>query len=198
MVGSAMGINPIEIAGNWDKGYVLDTHVLKSVPKGENVYGYMEFDTTRTELGELIFLFKNRNRYECLDGIMGLVEPFLDTWEDLKDVDIVLPVPPTKQRNYQPAAEIARAISEHLNVSYFDGVLEKTNAEQAKNVTSTDERQTGSIVARVRATRPHTILLVDDLLRTGGTMQQCVSVLRDDPKLEKIFVLAMTKAKGEL
>ena len=46
---------------------------------------------------------------------------------------------------------------------------------------------TESIVARVRATRPYTILLVDDLLRTGGTMQQCVSVLRDDPKLSCIL-----------
>ena len=48
-----MGINPTELLGNWDKGYVLDRHVLKSIPIGENVYGRMEFDTTRTELGEL-------------------------------------------------------------------------------------------------------------------------------------------------
>jgi hypothetical protein len=33
-----MRIHPIEIKGNWDKGYVLDQHVLSSVPKGEREY----------------------------------------------------------------------------------------------------------------------------------------------------------------
>ena len=52
-----MGINPIGISGNWDKGYVLDQHVSRSVPIGENAYGRMEFDTTRTELGELLYMY---------------------------------------------------------------------------------------------------------------------------------------------
>ena len=50
-----MKINPLEIAGNWDKGFVLDKHVISSTPKGENVYGHMEYETVRTELGELFF-----------------------------------------------------------------------------------------------------------------------------------------------
>jgi predicted amidophosphoribosyltransferase len=192
-----MGINPIEIIGNWNKGYVLDQHILSSVPKGENVYGHMEFDTTRTELGELLFLFKNRNKYDCLSEIMELIKPFLDTWKDLKDVDIVLPVPPTKQRDYQPAIEIAQVIAKHLNISFLDEVLEKTSSKQAKNISKTDKNLKLSIIAKMKATRPHTILLVDDLFDTGNTMRECVSVLRNDPKLKKIFVLAMTKTKGE-
>ena len=192
-----MNINPIEIKGNWDKGFVLDRHVVSSIPKGENVYGHMEFDTTRTELGELVFLFKNRNRQECLGKIMELIKPFLGTWDDLKDVDIVLPVPPTKQRNYQPATEIARAVAEHLDVSFLDDVLRNTSSEQAKNVLKTNRDMHTKIVANIKAMRPHTILLVDDLFDTGSTLHACVSVLREDPKLKKVFVLAMTRTKGE-
>jgi len=40
---------------NWDKSYVLDMHVLISIPKGKNIFAYMEYDTTRTEFSELIF-----------------------------------------------------------------------------------------------------------------------------------------------
>jgi predicted amidophosphoribosyltransferase len=192
-----MGINPIEIEGNWDKGFVLDKHVLRSIPKGENVYGHMEFDTTRTELGELVYLFKNKNKYDCLSRIMDILSPFLDTWKDLESVDIVLPVPPTKQRIYQPASEIAQAIAEHLNISFIDGVLENTSREQAKNISKSNRGAEQRIIANLKATKQHSILLVDDLYDTGSTMSECVSVLRKDPKLERVFALAMTMTKGE-
>jgi predicted amidophosphoribosyltransferase len=192
-----MRINPTEIRGIWDKGYVLDRHVLKATPKGENVYGHMEFDTTRTELGELLYLFKSQGRYDCLYEIMELISPFLDTWEDLKEVDIVLPVPSTKPRNYQPAVEIAQAIAKHINVSFLDGVLENISSIQAKNIAKADRTMDGCIIANVKATRPHTILLIDDLIDTGSTMRECVSVLRDDKKLKRIYVLAMTRTRGD-
>jgi predicted amidophosphoribosyltransferase len=49
-----------------------------------------------------------------------LAKPFLDKWEILKTVDIVLPVPASKERDYQPAVEIAKSIAAYLNVSYTD------------------------------------------------------------------------------
>jgi len=192
-----MEINPFEIKGNWNKGYVLDRHVLKSVPKGENVYGHMEFDTTRTALGELLHLFKYRSKYDCLEKIIEHVKPFIDIWEDLKKVDIVLPVPSTKMRNYQPAEEIAQAVAKYINVSYFGDVLENKRSTEVKNIAKSDRDIKGSIIARMKATRPHTVLLVDDLLDTGSTMKECVNVLREDPKLCEVFVLAMTKTKGK-
>ena len=73
-----MGINPTEIKGNWDKGYVLDQHIIKSTYIGDNAYGRPEFKTERTLLGELVFLFKNRSKYECLNGIIDLIVPFID------------------------------------------------------------------------------------------------------------------------
>jgi len=192
-----MGVNPQEIMGIWDKGYVLDRHILNSVPKGENVYGHMEFDSTRSELGELLFQFKNRGKYDCLPKIMEMVKPFLDEWAELRDIDIVLPVPSTKSRNYQPAEEIACAIAEYLGVSYMGGVLVNTGEQETKNIPKADRNLKGNITASVKATREHTILLVDDLYDTGSTITECVSVLRDDPKLKEIFVLAMTRTKGE-
>jgi len=192
-----MSINPIEIIGNWNRGYILDRHVLKSVPLGENVYGHMEFDNTRSELGELLYLFKNQGKYDCLHDIMKMIKPFLDKWTELAEVDIVLPVPYTKPRSYQPAAEIAQAISKHLGVSYHDTVLENIGTTQMKNTPKTSRDLKGSIIAKIKATKPHTILLVDDLYDTGSTMSECVAVLKDDPKLKKIYVLAMTKTMGE-
>ena len=191
-----MNINPIKLKGNWDEGYALDNHVVSSTPKGENVYGHIEYDTVRSELGELLFQFKYRNKYECINSIIELIKPFLNAWEALKDVNIVLPVPPSKQRVYQPSVEIARAISEYLNLSFTDKVLEKTSTEQSKNMNRADKNLKNSFVAKVKAKRPHNILLVDDLFSTGESFRECVSTLKQDPNLKKIFVLAMTRARG--
>lgn len=190
-----MGINPINLTGNWDEGYVLDQHVLSSVPIGEDVYGHMQFSTTRSELGELLYLFKYKGRYDCLQNIMELVKPFLDSWKALKTVDIILPVPSSKPRSYQPANEIANAISDYLNISVSDEVLKKTTSEQSKNMDRSQKHLEGSIIALKKAIKPHTILLVDDLYSTGETLNECVRVLREDENLKKIYVLAMTKTR---
>jgi len=190
-----MPINPIEIKGNWDKGFVLDMHVLSSVPKGENVYGHVEFDTVRTELGELIYQLKYHYKYENVDRILDLAKPFLDSFTELREVDIVMPAPASKDCDFQPVFEIARAISKYLGVSFTDIVLEKTTTLQSKDMDRLGKNLEGSIIAKMKASRPHTILLIDDLYSTGSTISECVSVLKADPLLKRIYVLAMTKTR---
>ena len=83
-----------------------------------------------------------------------------------------------------------------LNVGYYDDVLEKTSFEQSKNMDKNTKNLNGNIVKKLNAKKPHSVLLVDDLYDTGKTISECVSVLRTDPLLNKIYVLAMTKTKG--
>lgn len=193
-----MGINPIKLHGAWDEGYALDYHVISSSYLGDNVYGHPRYDTVRSEIGEALFLFKYRNNYDKLKEIIALAKPFLDEWEALKTVDVVIPAPASgKERSYQPAFEIAREIADYLNIAYVEDVLIKTAGPQSKD-SSFDEKQeiSGTIIAQKKATREHNILLVDDLFQSGATLQECVRVLRQDAKLKRVFVLTMTKAKG--
>jgi len=190
-----MAINPMEIKGNWDKGYILDFHVLSSTPIGENIYGHMEFDTVRTELGELIYQLKYRGRYENVDKILELIKPFLDNYKELQNVDIVIPVPASKDRDFQPVTEIARVIAEYLGISFTDDVLVKNTSTQSKDMDKLNKNLSGSITAKLRATRIHNILIFDDLYSTGETINECVSVLKADPLLKKIYVLILTKTR---
>ena len=48
-------INARKISGSWQEGYALDQHILKSEYIGHNEYGYPQFDTTRSEIGELLY-----------------------------------------------------------------------------------------------------------------------------------------------
>lgn len=43
----------------------------------------------------------------------------------------------------------------------------------------------------------HNVLLVDDLYQSGATLSECVKALRKDAMIKAMYVLTMTKARGE-
>ena len=62
--------NPTLLQGEWNVGYALDCHTLKSVPIGVNPFGRTQYDTTRSEIGELLYRFKYKSDYDCLEPIV--------------------------------------------------------------------------------------------------------------------------------
>jgi hypothetical protein len=62
-----VAINPARLQGPWVEGYVLDRHTISSIPTGDPYY---PCETKRTELGELLFQFKYRNKLEAMGGIV--------------------------------------------------------------------------------------------------------------------------------
>ena len=87
------------------------------------------------------------------------------------------------------------AIAEYLCIDFTNAVLEKISTFQSKDMDKTAKSLEGSIVTKMKAKRQHNILLVDDLFETGKTLTECVSILKNDPMLKKIFVLVMTKTR---
>lgn len=53
------------------------------------------------------------------------------------------------------------------------------------------------IVCTKKAKRDCNILLIDDIYHTGTTLNSCVKALREDSRIKSIYVLTMTKTKGE-
>ena len=54
-------VHPVPIDGPWIEGFVLDRHVLSSVPIGY-LGEHMQFETTRSALGELVYQLKYPKR----------------------------------------------------------------------------------------------------------------------------------------
>lgn len=192
-----MGINPIKLYGNWNDGYALDLHVIHSEPIGEDMYGHMQFRTERSEIGELLYHYKYKNRHDNLFKVMKLVRPFLDSWTSISNAEVVIPVPASKKnRLYQPVFEIAQEIASYLKIYYVDDVLEKIADAESKNMDRSHKEMVGNIILRKTANRAYNLLLVDDLYSTGTTLQECVNVLRSDKYVKEIYVLTMTKTRN--
>ncbi len=102
-----------------------------------------------------------------------------------KSIDVVIPVPihskKLKQRGYNQVALFAQQIAKVLNASYVDGVLLKSINTQTQVFQSREARFQSvahSFYAQnlKRIENKH-ILLVDDIITTGATIEACALVL---------------------
>lgn len=191
-----MNLEPIKLFGAWTEGYAIEKHILKSVFCGEDVFGNPVYDTTRSELGELLYYFKYKNRYDNLYLILEKIKPFLKNWEALKNIDAIIPVPASRERVYQPAEEIATAIGDFIGVGCYNDVLKKNSNIQSKDLHGDKSVLDGTISMQKHAQREYNVLLVDDIYSTGRTLNECVRALREDMNLKNIYVLTITKTKG--
>ena len=122
----------------------------------------------------------------------------LKTIETYHDIDIVIPVPlhknKLKKRGYNQVDKFAQEIAKALAVEYNDKALIK--------ITSTKSQVTKKRLARWQSTtelfaiehpdqiQNKHILLVDDIITTGATLEACINVLKT-AKNVKISIATM-------
>ncbi|MGB7217796.1 MAG: phosphoribosyltransferase family protein [Vicinamibacterales bacterium] len=186
-------IHPEPINGPWIEGFVLNRHVLKSVPIG--YYGqHMQFDTTRSALGELVYQLKNKN------GPPGdIIETAADfagkQWASR--IDCLIAAPPSVQRAKQPAVVLAEGIAAILKLELLDGVVVKAKPTSAMKDVPPDKRSAllkDAIQAGPTSVAGRSVLIVDDLWQTGGTMRRVAEVVTAMGASE-VRALAITRTK---
>lgn len=137
------------------------------------------------------------------------ISPFLGDWlggelitlNDYKDIDIVIPVPlhrkKLKSRGYNQVTGFGKQIAASLNAVYKDDVLLKitntasqTNKKRFARWNQTDEL---FIMQNPSSIENKHILLVDDIITTGATLEACISVLNQAKNI-KVSVACMAMA----
>lgn len=186
-----------EIEGKWRKGYALDLHTLASTYLGTDQYGHGRFENTRSEIGELVYQLKYQNDKAAVPKIIAL----LGATTGIDTFDAIIPVPSSnKNRAYQPVDEIAKALGESRKVPVLVGFLEKVAVQQLKNVDDAEKRQElleGAItVAGSENIAGKKVLLVDDLFRSGATLNACCTTLLGTAKVADICAITMTKTRS--
>ena len=185
--------HPASVAGPWSEGFVLDKHMVWSVPVGHDGVRTV-FKSQRTPLGELVYRFKNRG---------GSPVDIIDTAADFvarrwpSGIDMVVWPPPSIRRARQPAAILARGIAERIGAPIEGRAVKKVAVTQQIKNLATYERaavleeaiQPGPVSLENRR-----ILIVDDLWQTGSTMRRVASVLRSAGAAD-VRALAMTRTR---
>jgi predicted amidophosphoribosyltransferase len=187
-------INLKAIEGNWDAGYALDKHTLSSTYIGDNQFGHPQFNTTRSEVGEALYQLKFRHdKNQAAPIAKEIVDNVLPK---LGKIDLIIPMPPSKTRAWQPVSEIAKGIRDLTGIVVFENILIKENGDQntqLKDMTTKAEKVEAlagrfSINDEITNQGCWNALLVDDLYDTGASMEAACSELKKYNKIGKIYV----------
>ena len=190
-------INPIQLRGNWKSGWALDRHTVSSQLIGYDPSGKEQFDTKRTEMGQLVNELKYWG-YDNVSQIMDLATPFLNDWQAIDRVNMVIHAPHTKKRLIQPAEAIAEAVAIQYRKPFFKNALIKLGGNEAKSKDYSDLIEDIDIDSRITMTCELRVLLVDDIYDLGRTLKACTKTLLEMPNITEVYVLTMTKKKALL
>lgn len=188
---------PRRILGKWREGFALDLHTLSSEPIGYNEFGHMQFSTTRSEVGELLFKLKNRSDTSTVTEIVAAAKTFIMTWKP--PIDIIVPVPPSRARLAPPVMLLAQALSAELRIALVEAVTKTRDAPQLKDIFDLDERLQaldGVHAVDVAAVRGQKVLLFDDLFRSGATMNAITTLLYEQGQVADVFALTVTRTRS--
>ncbi len=149
----------------------------------------------------LIHNLKYKGHQEVGEFLGAWLGEELKTIDGYKDVDLVIPVPLHKRkqrkRGFNQVAKFAKEIAEGLNAFYSDSILikisdTKSQVNKSRLARWNDSNEIFSIQNVEEINNKH-ILLVDDIITTGATIEACSNQLLK-AKNVKISVAVMAIA----
>lgn len=135
---------------------------------------------------KLVHDFKYRRQTWLLDDLADLLEGCARTSFDLREVDAVVPVPlhPVKfvLRSYNQSSLLASALAKRLRIRHAGGALRRlrdTPTQTHLGVKGRRANVSGAFaVAMPEEVRARTLLVVDDVMTTGATMDEIAKSLK--------------------
>ena len=134
---------------------------------------------------DLIHALKYKGHQQIGTFIGDWFGVFLKNSNEFKDIDCIIPVPlhpkKQKQRGYNQLTTFGLNLSKHLNKPYITNVLIRTSASKTQTFKQRFERfsnnDTKFSIADISSLKNKHILLIDDVITTGATLESCCKEL---------------------
>lgn len=146
-------------------------------------------------MGALLNQLKYHGKHENLQAIVDLLCKEIKGKDSF---DLIIPIPASKYRSFQPVYALAEKISNKFAVPYLQA-LTKNATDELKAIDEFEKRmqvlqQGMSLVVSEDLISGKSILLVDDLYRSGSTLQVATSLLIG-AGCNTVSLLTMTKTR---
>ena len=185
---------------------VSNYHLHNDNPVAKVFYGRINLESAtslllfhkKSNVQTLIHQLKYRGRKE-IGGYLGIwTGNTLASVDNFKNIDIIIPVPlhkkKLKSRGYNQVEDFGKEIANVISAEYIDNVLLKTSFTATQTLKSRLARwnniEETFVVQNPELLKNKHVLLVDDLITTGATIEACANILADIPGI-KISVVSM-------
>lgn len=174
--------------------YVFDTIFL---PYAKRCFCAYEYDgMIRQQLLALKFHHKPYGYRALAERLLQLLMPYR------KEFDLLLAVPISLkrqwERGYNQSALLAEWLAKQMQISYQQQVLKKRKQNKTQSSLNWQERRQNVkgvfAVAKPKTVQGKRVLLVDDILTTGATAEECCRLLLQAGAKE-ITVAVIARAK---
>lgn len=190
------------ICGGWAEGAVSHAFVC-----GSCRHAKPWFDRARAAgrfagvLREQIHQFKYAQALWLRDDLTDLLQGCLAAHFSAESIDAVVPVPlypaRRRERTYNQAAVLAKELARRIDRRYDGRALARIRATGSQTVLNAAHRRANLLgafrVLRPEWVRSRCVLLVDDVMTTGATLNECARMLK---KAGVRTVWAVTVGRG--
>ncbi|MHA1629773.1 MAG: ComF family protein [Candidatus Heimdallarchaeota archaeon] len=189
-------INPIPLGKDpWNYGIALDYHTISS---HKDLDG--SFVTDRTEIGECLYRLKYCSETKEAETIAQTAARWLkENLRVINYINYIVPIPPTQVRAIQPVRLVAERISKLLDIPVSFNLIKIKGTQNIKEVEDYNERikeLNGAFdLKNPAAYFGKSILLVDDVYRSGVTLKVITDLLKNKGKVRAVYALAITKTR---
>lgn len=192
-----VSINKRKIHGKWTSGWALDLHTLSSTHLGVDERGHDVYDTKRSEIGDLLYRLKYRGDQEAAKEIIAAAAGFVRP--SRAKFDLIVPVPPSGVRAVQPVIVLATGLGAALDLPVADCIALTRPATQLKGVMDSERRKElldGLYSVDPAVTAGKSVLLFDDLFRSGSTMNAITELLLGGGKAASVRALTISRTRS--
>jgi ComF family protein len=115
-------------------------------------------------------------------------------------VEAIVPVPLHRmrawERTFNQAELLARHVSRLLGVPVWKALRKPKSTASQSSLSGIARRANlkGAFVLKKDGRRRHSVLLIDDVVTTGATLQECARVLRKSAGVKKVYALTVARA----
>ncbi|MDO9129018.1 MAG: RecQ family ATP-dependent DNA helicase [Anaerolineales bacterium] len=175
--------HPRPLTGNWHTGFALDFHS-----------SYTGADWNRSGVGDLTYRLKYQSDSSALPALIEHTRKLFNAHPEMNQFDIILPVPSSTQRDFNPVHEFCKALSRAFNKPMQTSLAKTRQTKPQKEMHTLPQKRdnvAGAFTLNSDITGKR-VLIVDDLFDSGATLEEITRLLSKH-KAARVNVLTFTR-----
>lgn len=176
--------------------YLLEKRAANNLSKTISSYIYSN------DTADMVARYKFQQHYTMARDMAKIIATDIIELLGEDCCDVVLPVPAYKKSTNQHSALIAKRVAKILSKPYLPEALVKEKKTKPQHELSAEERAknlAGAFaVKKPNSVKNKRVLLCDDVMTSGNTLNECARVLLDAGALEVLAATFSTTTAGDI